>query len=71
MMEAMDHNSTTLEQTLEQITTNEFPDPAVLPFTQTNQNYVSLEDETDLEVNMFESEKKNILLAPALDKEAQ
>ena len=69
MMEVMDQNYTTLDQTLEQIASNEFTNPAVLQITQTNQNYVSLDCETDLEVNLIESEKKDILLAPAIDEE--
>jgi hypothetical protein len=71
MMEVMDQIYTTLNQTLQQIASNEFTDTAVLQITQTNQNYVSLDCETDMEVNFIESEKKDLLLAPAIDQEAQ
>jgi hypothetical protein len=39
--------------------------------SQTNQIYVSIDDKTDLDVNLIKSDKKDILLAPALDEEAQ
>jgi hypothetical protein len=71
MMDVMDHLSDTLDQTLEQMATNEFREPAVLKLSQTNQIYVSLADETDLEVYLIESDNKHILLEPAHDEEAQ
>jgi hypothetical protein len=71
MMEVMDQHYTTLDQTLQQIASNEFTYTSVLQITQTNQNFVSLDCETDLEVNLIESEKKDLLLAPAIDEEAQ
>ena len=71
MMEVMDQSYSTLEKTVEQISSNEFIDPAVLQIMHTNQNFVSLDCETDLEVNLIESDKKDILLAPAIDEDAQ
>ena len=53
------------------IATNEFPQSAVLHISSTNQSYVSLSDKTDLEVKLVESESKDILIAPAIDEEAQ
>ena len=41
MMKVVNQNSTTLDQTLEQISSDEFNDPDVLQLKQTNQNYVS------------------------------
>ena len=41
MMEVIDQNYTTLDQTLQQIAFNEFTDTANLQITQTNQKYVS------------------------------
>jgi hypothetical protein len=58
MMEVMEYNSATLDQTFEQIATNEFPNPAVLQLSPTNQIYVSLANKTDLEVNLIVSERK-------------
>ena len=71
MMEVLDDLPATLDQTLNKIATNEFPNPAVLQISTTNQSYVSLTDKTDLKVNLVESETKDILVAPAIDEEAQ
>ena len=71
MMEVLDDMSATLDQTLHEIATNVFPHPAVLQISNTNQSYVSLSDKTDLEVNLVESKTKDILVAPAIDEEAQ
>ena len=53
MIEVMDQSYTTLEQTIEQIASNEFIDPAVLQIVHTNQNFVSLDCETNLEINLI------------------
>ena len=55
MMEVLDDLPATLDQILNKIATNEFPHPAVLQISNTNQSYVSLSDKTDLEVNLVES----------------
>ena len=69
MMEVMDQSYSMLEQTIEQIASNEFFDAAVLQIGHTNQNFVSLDGETDLEINLID--KKDLLLAPAIDEDAQ
>ena len=71
MMEVLEDNSAPLDQTFAQIATTEFPHPAVLQISSTNQSYVSLANKTDLEVNLIESKTKDILLPPALDEKAQ
>ena len=71
MMDVLDQLPATLDQTLSTIATNKFPHPAVLQISSTNQSYVSLSDKTDLEVNLVESETKDIFVAPAIDEEAQ
>ena len=60
MMEVMDQSYSTLEQTIEQIASNKFIDTAVLQIGYTNQNFVSLDCETDLKINLIENDKKNI-----------
>jgi hypothetical protein len=54
----MEHISASLDQTLERIATSEFYEPAVLQISQTNQIYVSLDDKTDLEVNLMRVTRK-------------
>ena len=71
MMEVLDELNPTLEQTIKTIATFEFPQSAVSHISITNQSYVSLSDKTDVEVNLVESESKDILIAPAIDEEAQ
>ena len=71
MMEVLEDLTATLEQTMNTIATNEFSQSAVLHISSTNQSYLSLSDKTDLEVNLVESETKDILVAPAIDEEAQ
>ena len=70
MMEVLDDMPAPLNQTLTEIATNEFPHPAVLQISHTSHSYVSLSDKTVLEVNLIESETKDILVAPAIDEEA-
>ena len=64
----MDPNYKLLEQAIEQIASNEISDTAVLQITKSNHNFVNLNGETDLEINLIESENKNLLLAPAIDE---
>jgi hypothetical protein len=71
MIEAMESISAILDQSFKQLATNEFPNTKVLQITPTNQIYVSLANKTDLEVNLIESEKKKLLVAHAIDEEAQ
>ena len=71
MMEVMDQNYTLLEQAIEQIASNEFIDTAVLQIAHSNKKKISLDGETDLEINLIESDKKNLLLAPAIDEDDQ
>ena len=62
MMEVLEDMPAPLDQTFTAIATNEFPQPAVLQqISNTSQSYVSLSDKTDLEVNLVESETKDIL----------
>ena len=68
MREIMDPNYNLLEQAIEQIASNEISDTAVLQIANSNHNFVSLNGETDLEINLIESENKNLLLAPAIDE---
>ena len=71
MMDVMDQFDTMLNQTIELIASNELVDSAVLQITNTNQNFISLDGETDMEVNLIESNRKDALLAPAIDEDAQ
>ena len=70
MMDVMDQFDTMLNQTIELIASNELVDSAVLQITNTNQNFISLDGETDIEVNLIESDRKDALLAPAIDEDA-
>ena len=56
MIEVMDQSYSTLDQTIEQIACNEFIDAAVLQIEHTNQNFVSLDCETEMEINLIEND---------------
>jgi hypothetical protein len=71
MMEAMESISAPLDQSFEQLETIGIPYTAVLQISPMNQIYVSLANKTDLEKNLIESKKKDLLGAPEFDEEDQ
>ena len=72
MMEIIDHKlNNMLEQAIAQIALNEVTDTSVLQIAHSNQNFASLDGETDMEINLIENDKKDLLLAPAIDEDDQ
>ena len=71
MMDVMDELIPEIDERIRTIATFEFPQSSVSDISQTTQSYVSLSEKTDVEVNLVENETKDILIAPAIDEEAQ
>jgi hypothetical protein len=71
MMTAFSNEADALDAVITEIAAIDQSSTSVLQIGQSASNYVSLTKESEIEVNLVESNQKNILVAPAIDEDAQ
>ena len=71
MMNETTNDVDALDVLLVEIVSSEQTSTPVLQIGQSAINYVNLTNNSNIEVNLVESDKKDILIAPAIDEDAQ
>jgi hypothetical protein len=71
MMSAFSNDVDALDAVITEIAAIYQSSTSVSQIGQSASNYVSLTNESKIEVNLVESDQKDILVAPAIDEDAQ
>ena len=71
MMNEETNDVDALDVLLEEIVSSQQTSTPVLQIGQSAINYVNLTNNSHIEVNLVESDQKDILIAPAIDEDAQ
>ena len=71
MMKALHQEVNGLDALITEIVATEQTSTSVSQIEQSAFNYVNLTNNSHIEVNLLESEQKDILIAPAIDEDAQ